>query len=368
MNITNRIVDKVTDKAICGCKNWLTTSIEFTEDYSQYNKITAYLRKINKEKFDKNRNPGTGSTCNYLTDDARYILKVDRLNFILVESGRRIHGNVDFKRIKLIFVGPNRYTIKEKFIKKAFSKNEKIELVNFNDERCMYVDVSPKNIGSIVMLPEHKKELIDVVHEWVRSKEWYLKHGLPYKLGIMLRGKPGTGKSTIARAISHMLGNCSIATVSVGGINHALVAINDDLRYNKDKFYIMLIEDIDMMFPNSNRDNSTDSSYEIKRGRSNILEKQRELFQVLDGILSMDNLIIIATTNCYDKLDEALVRPGRFAINIELDYFNRDMALEMVNNFGLGEEFLDSLHLEYPVQPALLQDLIIEYGEKKGDK
>ena len=81
----------------------------------------------------------------------------------------------------------------------------------------------------------------------------------------------------------------------------------------------------------------------------------------MNGIYSTDNTIYIATTNYKDRIDSALIRYGRFDIQEELDYFDYNDALECVELLGYDEEVLDSLDLQYPVQPSYLQSMIMEY-------
>lgn len=79
----------------------------------------------------------------------------------------------------------------------------------------------------------------------------------------------------------------------------------------------------------------------------------------MDGIYSVENVIYIATTNYIDRLDKGLIRPGRFDIQLEIPLFDKALALKMCQKFGYGEELLDYLAVEYPIQPAKLQSMIM---------
>ena len=73
---------------------------------------------------------------------------------------------------------------------------------------------------------------------------------------------------------------------------------------------------------------------------------------------SMDNgAIIFATTNYRDKIMEvesSIIRPGRFSIHVELEYFDRDYAEKMVDKFGIEDKsFLNTL--EFPICPSELE-------------
>jgi SpoVK/Ycf46/Vps4 family AAA+-type ATPase len=67
--------------------------------------------------------------------------------------------------------------------------------------------------------------------------------------------------------------------------------------------------------------------------------------QLLDGIDSPENVIFIATTNNYDQLDKALIRPGRFDLSIEIGKMSHDTANRM-SEFMVGKS-LDQFNPEY---------------------
>ena len=76
---------------------------------------------------------------------------------------------------------------------------------------------------------------------------------------------------------------------------------------------------------------------------------------------STDDTIYVATTNYKDRIDSALIRYGRFDIQEELNYFSKDDAVQCVKLLGYDKSVLDSMSIEYPVQPAYLQSKIMEY-------
>ena len=97
----------------------------------------------------------------------------------------------------------------------------------------------------------------------------------------------------------------------------------------------------------------------------NLMSEQNMLFQLIDGPYSTENTIYIATTNYLDRLDNALVRPGRFDIKVNLEYYEKDLALRFVERFGYSEDDLTKMNVTYPIQPALLQSIVMEYRGKK---
>ena len=71
-------------------------------------------------------------------------------------------------------------------------------------------------------------------------------------------------------------------------------------------------------------------------------------------------------TNYKDKLDPALIRHGRFDIQIEMTKFDETRALQFLTLFGYGKKELDTFDITYPISPATLQSKILAYRAKGG--
>ena len=82
----------------------------------------------------------------------------------------------------------------------------------------------------------------------------------------------------------------------------------------------------------------------------------------------MEDTIFIATTNYKDKLDPALIRYGRFDIQIEMTKFDETRALQFLSLFGYGKKELEKLDITYPIAPATLQSKVLEYRANRGKK
>jgi len=176
-----------------------------------------------------------------------------------------------------------------------------------------------------------------------------------HKIGVFLYGDAGTGKSTIARAISNMFGDVPILLLNSSNVSSSIHDIVNT-RKADNGILIILIEDFDMFF----KDRETESNKEIKNEKE-YEKNQNLLFQILDGVHSTEDTIYIATTNYKDKVDPALIRYGRFDIQEELKYFEYEDAIKAVKLLGYDKDVLDNMNLEYPVQPAYLQSKIMEH-------
>jgi vesicle-fusing ATPase len=151
--------------------------------------------------------------------------------------------------------------------------------------------------------------------------------GLSPIRGMLLYGKPGCGKTALAREISRILTDRPPKIVSapelldrwVGGSERLvrelfgdaeaeLVAVGNDVT--KSGLHVIVIDEVDAVF----RKRSTSSgSGEVTRASA-----VNQILAKLDGVNSLDNILVIGTTNRRELLDEALLRPGRLEVQLEL--------------------------------------------------
>ena len=209
--------------------------------------------------------------------------------------------------------------------------------------------VHTRSIESVIINKKSKDTLLEQIKWFLNNEEFYRKNSIPYRLGIMLYGPPGTGKTSLIKAL---------ATEFNLPINN-ITGLSDMTRLAVEQNTFNVIEDID--------------SYQISKDREKeneqILIKEKEfnianVLNVLDGLTSKDNYIIIATTNHLNKLDEALIRPGRFDIKIELGYVDMEMLKDFLCKH-FDESEINSINFsEYTIRnniaASLLQQLILE--------
>lgn len=204
-----------------------------------------------------------------------------------------------------------------------------------------------RNLSTIYL--ENKNTIFESINVWKNSEEFYRERGIPYKLGILLYGEPGTGKSSLIHAIASLL-NKDVIVLTAGAILNGKLS-----RYNSvccGAPPIIVIEEIDT----------------IVNSRQNELgEKEKvilsELLNFLDGPSSPDSCIIIATTNHIEKLDPAIIRSGRFDIKIQMGKISRDLAIQMCLDFNCNpEEILDD---STEFNPSELQSKLIFFSKNR---
>lgn len=187
-----------------------------------------------------------------------------------------------------------------------------------------------RNLDSVVLDTGIKERIVSDVRDFLKSGAWYRDRGIPYRRGYLLHGPPGSGKSSFIYALAGELEyNICVLNLSERGLtddrlNHLLANIPDRS--------IMLLEDIDAAF--SGRDQTSEAGY----SRSNVTFSG--LLNALDGVASAEERIIFMTTNHEERLDTALIRPGRVDLKELLGEATDNQIIEMFLRFYEGEHKL----------------------------
>jgi hypothetical protein len=165
-------------------------------------------------------------------------------------------------------------------------------------------------LPSLVLAGQILEDLLADLRDFQRSGLWYSQRGVPYRRGYLLYGPPGTGKTTLVLALAGELG-LSVAVLSLS----SRVLSDDSLRTLVDALppaTILLIEDVDCVFKDK-RITTQEAGVTLSG-----------LLNALDGVSSRESRVLFLTTNHIERLDPALVRPGRVDRKVELAAATRD--------------------------------------------
>jgi hypothetical protein len=195
----------------------------------------------------------------------------------------------------------------------------------------------PKTFATLAIDPARKKEIMDDLDMFKNGKDYHARVGKAWKRGYLLYGPPGTGKSAMVAAMANHL------DYDVYDIELTSVHSNTDLRRlfieTKGKS-VIVIEDIDCTLDLTGarlKDEKKTSSEAGEEGDTNKDNKDKKkeaattskskvtlsgLLNFIDGLWSScgGERVIVFTTNHVEKLDPALIRPGRMDKHFEMSY------------------------------------------------
>jgi chaperone BCS1 len=255
----------------------------------------------------------------YLFDGGRLII-VDRSRQTLETAGHA--GKAYTESLSLRVIGRNRKPALS-LLDKAFAladKPKQTMTVNYCDDYGQWFELTekmPRSINSIVLDGTLRDDIVTDAKTFLARQEFYSKLGVPWRRGYLFYGPPGNGKS------STIFGLASELKMEISYLN--LKEVTDttlmkglaDIPSNS----ILVIEDIDCLF---DKDDSRQTKASISFAA---------LINALDGVTSSDGQLIIMTTNHRDKLDAALIRPGRVDKEICFDHATPDQASQLFQLF-----------------------------------
>jgi len=188
---------------------------------------------------------------------------------------------------------------------------------------CWYdrSDIAERPIESVILPDKAERKIIQDLHWFLDSAEWYKERCIPYRRGYLFHGIPGSGKSTLAMALASELGlNLYMLNLSSRGMNdETLMNLIHDV---KDKSMI-LFEDIDIIQP-ARDEQAKDSGDRVSLSG---------LLNVIDGPSAREGCVVFMTTNYKDKLDKALIRAGRTDIKLEFSYATSKQIFKLYKRF-----------------------------------
>jgi len=293
-----------------------------------------------------------------------------------------------------------------------------------------YKLVGNKTFNSL-FLPD-KSSLMRLLDQFMNREGKFAIPGFPHKLGLLLYGPPGTGKTSMIKALAQYTGR-SIVNVPLGRIktNQELMDCMFDLKFNvagQDmpiqmgfSKLIFVLEDVDAATSvvhkrasgESGKDNTVDDDNEYEEEGVDSVDMMKHMLNemmmmqamksstsmsdplmkgsggmksfeldktdaldlsgvlnVLDGVVDCPERILVMTTNHPEKLDPALIRPGRINLKLHLNYMQAPEMLQMLAHY-FGEltpaqhssakaAFLEATTHGVQFTPAQLEQLCAE--------
>uniref|UniRef100_A0A182PZC9 Mitochondrial chaperone BCS1 n=1 Tax=Anopheles farauti TaxID=69004 RepID=A0A182PZC9_9DIPT len=186
-------------------------------------------------------------------------------------------------------------------------------------------------IGSVVLDQGVSERILSDCREFIKNPQWYSDRGIPYRRGYLLHGPPGCGKSSFITALAGEIefGICLLNLSERGLTDDRL----NHLMNVAPQQSIILLEDIDAAFVSRQDTMQQKAAFE---GLNRVTFSG--LLNCLDGVASTEARIVFMTTNYLERLDPALIRPGRVDVKEYVGHCSRHQLEQMFRRFYTGTD------------------------------
>ena len=247
-----------------------------------------------------------------------------------------------------VAIGRNARTTEERIIVRVLGRSQALLRRLIEDAREVYLDRSrsvavyttrygewaptrrftPRPLETVILPGTLRQDIERDVGAFLDSRSWYEERGVPWRRGYLLHGLPGTGKTTLISAIAGSIG------YDLYFINLLSAAMDDEaltkLLLSTPQRTAIVFEDIDTVLegrsimPSGHPPGATGAV------------SFSGLLNALDGVTARPGLLVWMTTNHLEKLDPALIRPGRIDRLIEFGPATHDQIRQMFQAFFPG--------------------------------
>jgi chaperone BCS1 len=213
--------------------------------------------------------------------------------------------------------------------------------------------VSARKADTVLSDDDRIERLIADMRRFLGARDWYAARGIPWRRGYLLHGPPGTGKSSVIRALASEIG-LDIAILDIGRAGLGDEALRQAMA-TAPKGAILAIEDIDAAFR------------QRKKGEAVSGVTFSGLLNAIDGVAAQEGRALVMTTNHPERLDPALIRPGRADMHVELGLIGAKTATRLFARFfpersDLVQPFAEALGATR-ITPAALQGWLLAHAE-----
>lgn len=230
--------------------------------------------------------------------------------------------------------------------KELYNQADVIQVHTFQDGYWSRIKNKAVRLESSYILKEGQKEhILNDIKWFYANRDWYAKRGIPYHRGYLFSGPPGTGKTTFINVIASKF-NKPVYILNLSSMDSdkelvkCMSLIGDDA--------LVAFEDIDCILTTNDRE--VVDPNKVKKGVT-----LAGILNCLDGILTPEGVVFILTTNFPERLDKALLRPGRIDIHETLGF------LDKAEQYKLSKLFYDKeVGIDKPLSAATLQQIFIE--------
>ncbi len=240
---------------------------------------------------------------------------------------------ITFKTVKVVPIIIECLMIPIHSEKRTFLESLVRQIAEFEKRKREYRKERKNYINRLFLADNIREEIIDKIKSFLENRDFYIRHKLPWKMGILFYGPTGNGKTLFIKAISEYFGINAIDLIT--SIRNKKLNIDTTqektvflarqecyrMAYNSPMPEIYYLEDLDKrVFSEKGSDIPT--------------LPLNQLLQTLDGVDELNDAIIIATSNYVkDLIDAIIVRPGRFDIVQEISKPTRNQIKKLLEYY-----------------------------------
>ncbi len=327
--------------------NWLSTT--------DYSKRTNLLSVISRSRNSDHKKPllyFVPAPGNHLFFYKKRVIWIHR-NREKMQGG---NGGfpVMFEQYTITMLGRNKNILKQMMMDaRDYNyklEQDKVKIYVNNDWDWYKVECqTPRKLNTVILKNKLQYEVLDDIKEFFKKENWYNKMGIPYRRGYLLHGCPGTGKTSLVKALA-------------GELDIPIYILNISKDMKQDQFQrlisdvppksIIVIEDVDCLFTKKGK---MDKKYNITF---------KTILNAIDGIISPYGTLLFLTTNHKLKLDNALIRPGRIDRQYKIDKMDKEQAEDFFklfypDNSKHAKRFADKIE-NNKYTPAQMQKYFID--------
>lgn len=218
------------------------------------------------------------------------------------------------------------------------------KVMSFGKSHANMVDPNKNKItfADVAGADEEKEELKEIV-DFLKEPKKYLELGARIPKGVLLVGPPGTGKTLLAKAVA---GEAKVPFFSISGSDFVEMFVGVGASRVRDLFdqakrsapSIVFIDEIDAV--------GRHRGAGLGGGHDEREQTLNQLLVEMDGFSTNEGVIVMAATNRQDILDPAILRPGRFDRQVNVNYPDVNGRVAVLKVHSKGKPLADDVNLE----------------------
>lgn len=375
-NFKTKVADTLVQYAIDKTSSFIaretTVSLKLVKsggiNHTNYYNFLIWLSNNTKESSNKSIVPDEYETTTMDLGDKPVYFRYMGKHFICYKSAPA--GKHEF--ITITMLGRNVNIMKSLFDQFKHKLNDQEVHLYTSDYggRWNFISSVPKRkLDTVVIKKDVKESIIKSINSWRESKDWYVDRGLSYKLSLMLYGPPGTGKTSFIKAIASEYG----FNVYIMNLNHYTDSTLQSALSNVSPNSILVMEDMDSFSVTQARsdklktvdvhedeqDNIVDDPNVLSYGKDSGSLTLQGFLNAIDGLVPINDVIIIMTSNTITNIDRAITRKGRVDKSCYIGFLSDDEIKEYIK-VRFPDDIIPDNIVYKDIAGCELQDLYLE--------